>query len=245
MKKIYCSSIVIVPWHPWPLMVALLLLLGGASTAETDEAFPVEAEVPTEAQVRMSLSGGTVITMPELLPQRARTVDASAERMMAIYQAIDAQDWSSAIHTLRPILQEEPDNMGAHTAAVFVLDKLNRHREAIELLEKMLIRFPEDYRTLNNLAWIYATADEKELRDVVRAIDLVRDALLRAPGDYRIWSTLAECHYISGDFDRAVTAMMKTIEMATGANAAHQDLLNYRERLMRFRQAAAVFQLRS
>ncbi len=225
-------------------MIAAAASSAGAETAPVDETEVVPVE-DMETSVRFSLSEGVVISMPDFPRRQPRSPDAAQERMMAIYQDIEAENWASAIRALRPILREEPENMGLHTAAVFVLDQMNRHREAIGLLERMIDKFPEDYRVLNNLAWVYATADEHDLRNVDRAFDLVRDAVLRAPGDYRVWSTLAECYYISGDFERAQDTMAKTIEMAVNANADPRDLRQYRERLMRYRQANAVFRLQS
>lgn len=234
-------------WRTFPAPLLLAVLVGIAGRAGADNEFSVNGEDAADAaeglSVRFSLAEGAVITMPNFPRRRPLTADASQERMMAIYQDIEAENWSSAIRALRPVLREEPDNMGAHTAAVFVFDQMGRHREAAVLLEQMVERFPEDYRVLNNLAWIYATADEAELRDVNRAFDLVRDAILRAPGDYRVWSTLAECYYISGDFERAQETLAKVIDMATAANARPRDLREYRERLMRYRQANAVFRL--
>ena len=41
--------------------------------------------------------------------------------------------------------------------------------------------YPEDYQSLNNLAWVYATSKDSAHRDAEKAIDLAQQALVLAP----------------------------------------------------------------
>lgn len=233
-------------------MAALLVLCAGSVAGLAQElpgSMLLEGETAPEPPVSeaatglLRLDGSTSLSLPDPLAGRELPREATPDRLAPVFQQMDAGNWAEAITALRPILREEPENRGAHMAAVYVFLQLKRDREAMNLLETMLTRWPNDFRIINNLAWLCATASEKELRDVHRGMDLARDAVLRTPADYRVWSTLAECYYVSGDFDRAVDTMRKASEIATLAKATQKELDEYREQLYRFMQAQAAFRI--
>jgi Zn-dependent protease with chaperone function len=81
----------------------------------------------------------------------------------------------------------------------------NHHEEARRLLEQLLEERPEDPQTLNNLAWLYATAPsphfqpEAALELAQRAVALRRDSA--------ILDTLAEALYVNGRHAEALAAI--------------------------------------
>jgi len=84
--------------------------------------------------------------------------------------------------------------------------------------------------TLNNLAWLYATCEQKELRNPKRALELAQKAA-ELESSYYILDTLAEAYYVNGYFEKAVMLAEEVLKM---------DLKNpeyYKKQLEKFKQA--------
>ena len=75
--------------------------------------------------------------------------------------------------------------------------------------------YPEDYQSLNNLAWVYATSKDSAHRDAEKAIDLAQQALVLAPYDHHIWSTLSEAYYVAGEYEKANRSILHLVTLAT------------------------------
>ena len=111
----------------------------------------------------------------------------------------------------------------------FNYDKNDLHRAAAAY-EASLKLDADNPETLNNLAWLLATSDIRELRDPVRALALARRAvdLQKAP---HIWDTLAECLFINGRIEEAIDAERQALEMNP------EDKKIYEDQLTRFKKA--------
>ncbi len=106
--------------------------------------------------------------------------------------------------------------------------------EAIADFEKAAAQHPKDVTSLNNLAWLLATAPEDKLRDGKRAVTLATQAceLTEYKEDY-ILSTLAAAYAETGDFDNAQKWSGKAVEL--GKNSEHaaalkKELASYQAR---------------
>ena len=73
--------------------------------------------------------------------------------------------------------------------------------------------YPEDYQTLNNLAWVYATSKDSAHRDAEKAIDLAQQALVLAPYDHHVWSTLSEAYYVAGEYEKANRSILHLLPL--------------------------------
>lgn len=100
--------------------------------------------------------------------------------------------------------------------------------------EKALQDNPDDPEILNSLAWLYATADKKKIRNPVKALELSRKAVMIKPSSVHIWDTLAESCYSAGDYGNAVLYGKKTIGMAE-----EKDRDYYEKQLAKFMKKAA------
>ncbi|MFP4225277.1 MAG: M48 family metalloprotease [Desulfobacterales bacterium] len=127
-------------------------------------------------------------------------------------------------------LQKEPKNAELH---VFLGDLYFSEENiggAAEAYEQALTLEPENVRALNNLAWLYATAEKEAFYRPERSLELARRAarIEKAP---HILDTLAESYFINGRYEKAVKIEEQALDMATG------DTSHYREQLERFRRA--------
>ncbi len=111
----------------------------------------------------------------------------------------------------------------------FYFDKNDPHRAAVAY-EAALKLDADDPETLNNLAWLLATSDDRDLKDPVRALALARRAvdLLKAP---HVWDTLAECLFLNGRVEEAIDAEQRALEMNP------KDKKIYEDQLTRFKKA--------
>jgi len=75
---------------------------------------------------------------------------------------------------------------------------------------------PDSPQVLNNLAWLYATATDPQLRNPVRALELAQAAasLLTEP---HILDTLAESYFVNGQYANALAAAQQALRLGAGA----------------------------
>ena len=90
---------------------------------------------------------------------------------------------------------------------------------------------PDSPQVLNNLAWLYATAKDPQLRNPVRALELAKAAasLLAEP---HVLDTLAESYFVNGQYANALSTAQMALRLARD-NSAY-----YRQQVERFRKAA-------
>lgn len=101
---------------------------------------------------------------------------------------------------------------------------------AASAYETALVLSPDNPDTLNNLAWLLATAENTPVHNPGRALALARKAidLHKAP---HIWDTLAQCLYANGLFEEAMDAEQQAIAMNP------EDRQLYTDQLTKFRNA--------
>jgi len=84
---------------------------------------------------------------------------------------------------------------------------------------------------LNNLAWHYATCEDKQYRDPDRALAMATLAI-RLENLPHIWDTLAESYHVNGMPGRAVEAARNAFALAK------KNRSYYSEQLKKFEEAA-------
>ncbi|MCF8068425.1 MAG: M48 family metalloprotease [Desulfobacterales bacterium] len=130
-------------------------------------------------------------------------------------------------------LEKSPDNTDLlHLLGdIYYGDK--KFGDAILAYEKAISLNPHRAETVNNLAWLYATCEEKIFIDPERALFLARRAASLKPAPH-ILDTLAESYFINGLYDEAIETEMHALELVKTERAY------YEAQLKKFRKAAGM-----
>jgi Zn-dependent protease with chaperone function len=105
------------------------------------------------------------------------------------------------------------------------------YMQAVEAYEKSIELAPRDPETLNNLAWLYATCEQTECREPVKALVYARHAAAMKPAPY-VLDTLAESYYVNGLHEKAIMTIKQALAMQP------EDKAYYENQLRKFEQAA-------
>lgn len=135
-----------------------------------------------------------------------------------------------AKHEFQQAIEKNPKDADAHATVGYELGELKDTADAIQELQIALELVPNSPAVENNLAWIYATADDPKYRDPAKALALARSAVTASPQPAFL-DTLAEALLLTGRADEA---------LAVETQAATLDPQNseLQSRLGRFREAA-------
>jgi len=112
--------------------------------------------------------------------------------------------------------------------------KQKLYGDAIRNYQQALRLQPDFAEAHNNLAWLYATCDDLKYRDPKAALDHAQRAV-----DLTEWKegesidTLAEAHFVNGDYQQAVEIQKKAL-------ALEPDNTELQEHMARYRKAAGM-----
>ena len=109
-------------------------------------------------------------------------------------------------------------------------EKMGRGEDALHTLEAGVEADPGNAAILNHLSWLYATAENPTLRDPAKALAYAQRAVEASDGrDANILDTLAEAYYVNQDFDAAIEAEERALEIAPELEAYQNQLNKFRE----------------
>ena len=195
-------------------------------------------------EVDMFVDGSTRIQVfMDQEQDRGVRIDKNEHIFKEIEGLAAKKQWEEAIEKLSPIVKSHPEDKDAKVILASVLAEMGREKDALNLLGTIIETGPDDFRVLNNAAWYYATVKDRSLRDAAKAIDYARRAIFLKPKSYQIWSTLAESHYVNGEFEKALIAAHQALELATSQGAEFDRLTEYRVQISRSKQAVSAFSL--
>jgi tetratricopeptide (TPR) repeat protein len=128
----------------------------------------------------------------------------------------DQGKFSEAQSFLKRAISEEPTLASAHFQMALAETRLGNDAETLANYEKVLSLTPDDPQTLNNLALIYATATNSEIRSPKMAIQLATRACdATTSQNSRFMDTLARAYAADGNFFEAIAWEDKAIKRAT------------------------------
>jgi tetratricopeptide (TPR) repeat protein len=116
-------------------------------------------------------------------------------------------------------VSEDANMTAAHFQLALVEDQLGKYAEAIDRYRQVLTLTPDDPATLNNLALLYATATNAEVRTPKMAVQLATRACdATTSQNARYMDTLARSYAAGGDFFQAITWEEKALHRARQLN---------------------------
>ena len=140
------------------------------------------------------------------------------ERIIFLLEVAQAyaneEDYPAAIDAYERILKIDPMQPQARYIVAHTYISSKQYRKAEAILLELTEENPEDFKLWNNLAWLYATAEDLSIRDGKKAVECAQEAMTLAPYDYHVWSTLSEAYYVSGDYEKAYQAIIHMAAIA-------------------------------
>ncbi|MDF7807135.1 tetratricopeptide repeat protein [Pontiellaceae bacterium B12219] len=149
------------------------------------------------------------------------------------------EDYVSAMNAYERILEIDPENPEALYIIAHVYINAKQYAKAETLLKKLIEENPDDFKLKNNLAWLYATAEDPRFRDGEKAVRYAQEAMVIEPTDHHIWSTLSEAHYINGEYEKAYRAIKNMALLASqyGTGITKESVENYNEQIRKCKRA--------
>lgn len=149
----------------------------------------------------------------------------------------------AAVAAFRKALEVEPGNKAARFGLGTALLQAENYRESHDVLLELAREYPDDYHVLNNLAWVYATARDIEIRNGDLAIRYSRAALMLAPEDHHVWSTLSQAYFVSGQYERALRVAQEALRIARQNRLPEEDVERYRRQVERCRASVSAMSI--
>lgn len=169
-----------------------------------------------------------------------RSQEERIQFLINVAQSYDIEgDTAYAIGAYERILAIDP----AHLQARYVVGHLyiitKQYGKAEALFLALIEEFPEDFKLWNNLAWLYATAEDPSYRNGKKAIKFAHEAMTLAPNDYHVWSTLSEAYYVSGEYEKAHRAILHMASLAVryGTDVTEESVKEYNQQILKCKRA--------
>ncbi|MFZ0611702.1 MAG: M48 family metalloprotease [Desulfobacterales bacterium] len=128
-------------------------------------------------------------------------------------------------------IEKHPQNPNLYRVLGDLYFETGNFKGVQQAYETALKLKPDSPQVLNNLAWLYATAEDPQLRNPVRALELAKAAasLLAEP---HILDTLAESYFVNGQYANALSTAQQALRLA------RDNSTYYRQQVEKFRKAA-------
>ncbi len=107
-------------------------------------------------------------------------------------------------------------------------EKLGKEKAALEDYIKAVQQKPDDVSIQNNLAWLYATAKDEEVRDKLKALEHAsRAAALSKEKNAGVLDTLARAYFINEKSNEAIETEKKAIVLEPENGSFKENLAFY------------------
>jgi Flp pilus assembly protein TadD len=123
-------------------------------------------------------------------------------------------DLKAAEDDFRELIERNPNDPEARMDFAMALTLMKRDADAIAELKKAMELEPDSPAAENNLAWIYATSEDRKLRNPAEALRLAQLAVKTSPEPNAAFiDTLAEAQLINGNADEALATEMHAAKL--------------------------------
>jgi len=126
-------------------------------------------------------------------------------------------------------LQKTPVNPNLYSMLGDLYYSRKNFGNAVAAYEKALMLDSEKPWVLNNLAWLYATCEDRKFRNPKKAVQYAEKAVAFEDAPHT-WDTLAESYYVNGEYKKAESAAKRALGLA-GKNRSYFE--NQLEKFMK------------
>ena len=135
-----------------------------------------------------------------------------------------------SIFEYREAARLDPTNADLWIRLGQAYEQTGRGEDALHSLEKGLEADPSNAGILNNIGWLYATAEPPTLRDPAKALAYAQRAVEASNGmDANVLDTLAEAYYVNRQYDEAIETEGRALELAPELEPLQNQLKKFRE----------------
>ncbi len=127
-------------------------------------------------------------------------------------------------------IEKNPHDPELHTLLGDLYYEKKDWQKTIEAYDKAIILDPKNIHALNNLAWLFATCENKKFRNPGAALELAKEAANLSDKPH-ILDTLGESYFVNGYFKEAVAIEKKALEKVKDGRS------HYVKQLARFKKA--------
>ncbi len=159
------------------------------------------------------------------------------------FQSLQNQNGLQSLAYFKQAYLQDKKSIRARFGIGTAFIAMDRYRDALQVFEPLLLENPLDYALQNNVAWLLATAKDPAVRNPRRALRMAQDSLFQRTNEHHIWSTLAEAHYVCGQYERAFRAAAIAFDLAGQAKVNADAMEQYRRQLIKCREAVTAFSL--
>jgi len=150
--------------------------------------------------------------------------------LAAAYQA--SGNTIAAEKAFEALAARDPQAPDVQEAVADLLAEQKLYAQAIQRYQTVLRISPNAALAHNNLAWLYATAEDPKFRDPSAALDHARKAVVLSKGrEPDFIDTLAESLFVNHQYAEAVKAETRALQLAPNNR-------EFQEHMARYRQAA-------
>jgi len=196
--------------------------------------------LPCSALLSQTAQTNETAQISELSITKRLTDEERIEFLLNVAQAyFNEEDFDAAINAYERILSIDPEHQQAKYVLGHVYIMAKRYSKAESTLKALADENPEDFKIWNNLAWLYATAEDPAIRDGKKAVKHAQEAMTLAPYDHHVWSTLSEAYYVSGEYEKSYRAITHMANLAAryGTDITKEAVDNYNEQIRKCKRA--------
>ena len=128
-------------------------------------------------------------------------------------------------------IQAQPQSPELHGLLGDLYYSRNQYAQTAAAYETAIRLGAESAEIYNNLAWLYATCEDADIRSPARALELAKKASALS-SEAHVLDTLAESYFVNGQYDAALQAGKRAYDAATA------DRSYFEGQLKKFRRAA-------
>jgi tetratricopeptide (TPR) repeat protein len=144
------------------------------------------------------------------------------------------EKYKEAIQDFSKVLVIDSRRYSAYVYRGLCHEKSGNYINALKDYTSALGMKPKDASVHNNLAWLYATAKDKQVQDKEKALEHAKKAAMYSNEESaEILDTLARAYFINGEVTDAIEAEKKTLKIEPNNEKFKENLKIYEEVMMK------------